>query len=222
MTLNEHDGDFTIDLGRDTLMSSRQNESELELARIGCARLTERRNPRVLIGGLGLGYTLRQSLNLLGPGASVVVAEMMPQVVAWNRKYLGELNDHPLRDERVTVKNGDVLDVIRNAAQRFDSILLDVDNGPSAVTLQGNHRLYSCTGLRTCLGACTNRGCLAIWAARVEKAFERRVNRAHLHARYFRAANYKGAKSLSRCIWLVVRDRRLLPPLPKRERSSKT
>ena len=112
LVLSRHDGDYSISVDRQELMTSRQHESELELARLGCANLTESRNPNVLIGGLGMGYTLRQALDMLQPKASVVVAELIADVVAWNRNILGELAGHPLHDKRVVVKTCDVCELI--------------------------------------------------------------------------------------------------------------
>ena len=129
LVLSKHDRDYYISLSKYTLMTSREQESELELARLGCRRLSGRPHPQVLIGGLGMGFTLRQTLSLLPAKAKVTVAELIPEVVVWNRDFLGELTQHPLRDQRVVVKNDDVRAVIRVAKDIYDAILLDVDNG---------------------------------------------------------------------------------------------
>jgi spermidine synthase len=130
MTLFKHDADYSIKVGCQELMTSRAHESELELARLGCARIATRQNPTVLIGGLGMGYTLRETLDLLQPEATVVVSELIPDVVQWNRDILGELNNLPLSDPRVALKVCDVMQVIQQSEHAFDAILLDVDNGP--------------------------------------------------------------------------------------------
>ncbi|MEE8540341.1 MAG: hypothetical protein V3S66_01665, partial [Desulfobacterales bacterium] len=119
-------------------MHSRQHESELELARLGCAHLAGRKAPSILIGGLGMGYTLRQALDMLSPQAQVVVGELLGAVVEWNREFFGELNGQPLGDERVDLKTGDIVKLISRSKGRFDAILLDIDNGPSAMTDSSN------------------------------------------------------------------------------------
>ena len=150
MVLRQHDRDFSIRINGQELMNSRQHESELELARLGCAPLAGRKAPSILIGGLGLGYTLRQALDMLSPHAKVVVCELLSAVVEWNREFFGELNGHPLEDERVDLKTGDIVELISRSKSRFDEILLHIDNGPSAMTDSGNQRLYGREGIRAC------------------------------------------------------------------------
>jgi len=215
LVLARRDGNYAISVDRHELMTSRQHESELELARLGCARLTDVRNPNVLIGGLGMGYTLRQALDMLQPKATIVVAELIPEIVTWNRNILGELAGYPLRDKRVVVKTCDVCHLIAKSRHAFDAILLDVDNGPWALTDRDNERLYTREGIRACRDALTHRGCLAVWASGMDRQFARRLNQARLYARFFRVPAYKGAKSLSRCIWVATRNERDLPPLPE-------
>jgi len=212
LALYQHDADFSIRVGNQELMTSRAHESELELARLGCARIAERPNPVVLIGGLGMGYTLRQTLDLLQPDASVVVGELIADVVMWNREFLGGLNNHPLRDRRVTVKLGDVTGLIRQSEHAFDAIMLDVDNGPEALTSAGNDRLYSREGLQACMHAVHAKGCLSIWSGSIDNAFEKRLRQENLAYRRFHVAAYKGGKARSRCIWVISRDVRSLPP----------
>ena len=209
--LYRHDADFSIRVNHQELMTSRAHESELELARLGCARIRERQSPTLLIGGLGMGYTLREALDLLQPGASVIVSELIAEVVTWNREFLGELNGHPLRDPRVTLKLGDVMAVIQKAEHAFDAILLDVDNGPEALTSAGNDRLYSRPGLQACMRALHAKGCLAIWSGAIDNAFEKRLRQESLFFRRIHVPAYKGARALSRCIWLISRDPRSLP-----------
>ena len=212
LALYQHDADFSIRVGNQELMTSRAHESELELARLGCARIAERPNPVVLIGGLGMGYTLRQTLDLLQPDASVVVGELIADVVMWNREFLGELNNHPLRDRRVTIKLGDVTRLIQQSEHAFDAIMLDVDNGPEALTSAGNDRLYSREGLQACMHAVHAKGCLSIWSGSIDNAFEKRLRQENLAYRRFHVAAYKGGKARSRCIWVISRDVRSLPP----------
>lgn len=212
LVLSRHDRDFFIMLERRQLMSSREHESELALARLGCERIRDRRAPTVLIGGLGLGYTLRQALDMLQPQATVVVAELVPEVVRWNREHVGELTGHPLRDKRVIVKTEDVGKILRASHAAFDAILLDVDNGPFVTTSYSRTgRLYSREGIRATMRALHRRGCLAVWAANLDPAFGKFIERQRLHVRRFRAAAYKGAKRRTRCIWMVAQDPRSLP-----------
>jgi spermidine synthase len=211
LCLYEHDGDFSIMVNRHELMSSRQHESELELARLGCERIAQRRSPTVLIGGLGMGYTLRQTLDMLQPQANVIVAELMPEVIRWNREILGHLTDHPLLDKRVTIKTADVASVMAHSPNGFDAILLDVDNGPEAMTTKANHNLYSRSGIRNCLKALHTKGCLSIWSASKDPSFERRLRRDSLHVRAFHVTKRKGGKNRPRCIWVASRDGHSLP-----------
>jgi spermidine synthase len=195
-------------------MTSRAHESELELARLGCARIADRQNPTVLIGGLGMGYTLRETLDRLQPEATVVVSELIADVVSWNRNFLGELNSHPLRDPRVELKLGDVTRLIQESEHAFDAIMLDVDNGPEALTSAGNDRLYSREGLQACMRALHAKGCLSLWSGSIDNAFEKRLRQENLAFRRFHVAAYKGGKARSRCIWVISRDVRSLPPEP--------
>ncbi len=211
LALYEHDAEYSIRVGNQELMTSRANESERELARLGCARLRERPDPAVLIGGLGMGYTLREALDVLPADATVVVGELMPDVVEWNKAYFGALNGHPLRDRRVTLRLGDVAAVIAQAEHAFDAILLDVDNGPEAFTSESNGRLYSREGLQACMCALTAKGCLSIWSVSADPAFERRLRQAQLFFRRVAVPAYKGARTRSRHIWVISRDARSLP-----------
>jgi spermidine synthase len=212
MVLFQHDQDFSIMVNGQELMHSRRHESELELARLGCAHLAGRREPCILIGGLGMGYTLRQTLDLVGPQARVVVAELLPAVVEWNREFLGELNNQSLQDERVELVTGDVVELISASRSRFDAILLDIDNGPSAMTDAGNNRLYTYEGILACRCALRDHGCLALWSAGPSKRFEELLTGCGFHVRRFRAAAYKGSESLSHFIWVASPDKMLLPP----------
>jgi spermidine synthase len=212
MVLYQHDREFSIMINGEDLMHSRQHESELELARLGCAHLAGRRAPRILIGGLGMGYTLRQALDMLGPLAQVVVGELLGAVVEWNREFFGELNGRPLGDERVDLKTGDIVELISRSKGRFDAILLDIDNGPSAMTDSGNRRLYGREGIRACRRALRKQGCLAVWSAEPSKKFEQLLMSCSFHVRRFRVPAYKGSKSQSRFIWVASEDKIILPP----------
>jgi len=176
MTLHEHDGVFMIRVDGVELMSTRQHHSEEKLAELACAHLRGRSSHvKVLIGGLGLGFTLRAALENLGPDATVVVVELMPAVIRWNQMRDYKLGADAMADPRVEVVAGDVVDVLKKSRGRFDAIILDVDNGASGLTAATNSRLYSATGLamiRTALGP---DGCLAVWSAEPDPAFVQRM-----------------------------------------------
>jgi len=212
LVLYQHDRDFYIEIDGQDLMQSRQHESELELARLGCAHLTGHPSPAVLVGGLGLGYTLRQALDLLTPGARVTVAELLPAVVEWNRKFLGELNGHPLEDPRVTLVTGDLVKLLSAHRGGFDAVLLDIDNGPRAMTDSGNSRLYGYAGVAACRAALRDQGCLAVWSAEPSKWYEQLLVSCGFQVRRHRVAAHRGGKSHSRFVWVASRDRASLPP----------
>ncbi len=215
LALVQHGNDFIITVDRQDLMVSRAHESELELARLGCAHIAGHRTPTVLVGGLGMGYTLRQTLDMLGARATVVVAELLPEIVRWNREYLGELTHHPLKDPRVVLKIGDVADVIRQSPGVFDAILLDVDNGPQPITDVRNREMYSPAGIQSCVKALRASGCLAVWSAFFDPPFERRLRQAHLHVRSCQVPAYLGSSSYHCCIWLACRDRNTVADDPR-------
>jgi spermidine synthase len=203
MVLYQHGRDFSIKVNGQGLMHSRQHESEIDLARLGCAHLVDRKAPSVLVGGLGMGYTLRQVLDMLSLHAHVVVSELLGAVVEWNREFLGELNNYPLKDERVAVRTGDIVDLISCSRNRFDAILLDIDNGPDALTDSENRRLYGREGIRACFRALRNGGCLAVWSARQNKKFERLLMTCGFNVRCFPVPSYKGSKARSRFVWVA-------------------
>ena len=157
------------------LMSSRTHGSEEALATFGCQRARTVERPSVLIGGLGMGFTLRATLDLLPSDAAIVVAELLPAVVEWNRGPLGPLASHPLNDERVEVVTGDVLAVLSSRPGQFDAVLLDVDNGPAAFTASKNAELYDRRGIAAAYAALKNEGVLAVWAAQDDRKFEQRL-----------------------------------------------
>jgi len=175
MTLTRRDREYVILANGKSLMSSRMHGSEEAMATLACARARALERPSVLIGGLGMGFTLRATLDLLPPGAKVVVAELVPAVVEWNRGVLGPLAAHPLRDRRVRVGVGDVAAAIDAACARFDAILLDVDNGPDAFTATDNAGLYGDRGLASARRALRPDGTLAVWSAWEDRKFEQRL-----------------------------------------------
>ena len=178
VSLQEHDGSYSISVDGAELMSTRQHFSEEKLAELACAHLKGKRRARVLIGGLGFGFTLQASLKALPSDASVVVAEILPAVIAWNRNPLYPLAAAALADRRVAIAQQDVAEVIRQDRNGFDSIMLDVDNGPAAVTADGNQRLYDPAGLQRARAALRPEGCLAFWSAAADPPFEKLLRRA--------------------------------------------
>lgn len=168
--------DFMIVLDRNELMNSRMSGSEEALATMSCARIAGRPAPRLLIGGYGMGFTLRAALAVLGGDSQVTVAELVPKIIAWARGPMAELAAGCLDDPRVRVIERDVADVI--AAGRWDAILLDVDNGPDGLVRAANDRLYSPAGLRAAKAALRPGGVMAVWSAAPDAAFARRLAEA--------------------------------------------
>jgi spermidine synthase len=157
------------------LMSSRVHGSEEALASFACQRARTLERPTVLIGGLGMGFTLRATLDLLPQDATVVVAELVPAVVQWNRGPLGSLAGHPLKDRRVRVETVDVVVTLSSRPGQFDVVLLDVDNGPTAFAASNNAGLYDNRGIAAARAALKMEGVLAVWAAQDDRKFERRL-----------------------------------------------
>jgi spermidine synthase len=168
-------GDFMIVLAGNELMSSRMSGSEEALAVMTCARLSGARAPHLLIGGYGMGFTLRAALEVLPPQASVTVAELVPEIIAWARGPMAELAAGCLDDPRVDVVETDVAEVISQSHEAYDAILLDVDNGPDGLSRAANDQLYSAEGLSSAKAALKRGGILAIWSAYADPAFTRRL-----------------------------------------------
>lgn len=175
MRLTRRDNEYVILVNGKTLMSSRMHGSEEALAALACRDAGTLEQPRVLIGGLGMGFTLRASLDLLPPDAVVTVAELVPAVVEWNRGPLASLAGYPLKDRRVRIDVGDVGFTLRGNVGQFDVILLDVDNGPAAFTTPENCGLYDNAGVAAAYAALRPGGVLAVWSAWDEAKFEKRL-----------------------------------------------
>lgn len=169
------------------LMSSRMHTSENELATLACQRARTLEKPSVLVGGLGMGFTLRATLDVLAPEARVIVAELVPAVVEWNRGPLGPLAGHPLKDKRVTVEIGDVAATLSSCPGQFDAVLLDVDNGPIAFTTSKNAGLYNNRGIAAAHAALKMDGVLGVWAAQDDREFEQRLRQGRFAVRVQRA-----------------------------------
>ena len=199
-----HDGDFTIWLDRIELMSSRVTGSEQMLAELALERLGRRGALRVLVGGLGMGFTLARVLALVAADSAVEVVELVPEIVDWNRELFGRCAGHPLRDARTELVVGDAGDVIRGAVDRYDAILLDVDNGPEALSRPRNERLYGDQGLAAIHRALRADGVLAVWSSADNRAFDKRVRRSGFAVaeHHVRARRTKGPR---RTIWVAQR-----------------
>ena len=208
LTLLRRGTEFVIRAGPVALMSSTAHGSEEALAELACERIADRTDARVLIGGLGMGFTLAAALRTLAPDARVVVAELIPAVVEWNRGPLAHLADRPLADARVSVWEGDVADRIGGERATLDAILLDVDNGPDGLTRATNDRLYSVPGLLGAFSALRAGGVLGVWSVQPDREFARRLTRAgfDVDERTVRARRAKGGRHT---LWLANRPGRL-------------
>jgi spermidine synthase len=196
--------EFSIRLENCELMNSRVHGSEDALAELACARIAHRTCPRVLIGGLGMGYTLASALRLLGNDARVVVAELVPAVVEWNRGPLAHLAAYPLEDERVSIREIDVARMLKDKHRAYDAILLDVDNGPDGLTRQENDWLYTRSGLDACVGALRVGGVLAVWSAGPDRAFTKRVRQAGFKVEEVQVHARGSRRGGRHTIWIAV------------------
>ena len=202
--LKRRGSEFSIMLGADELMNSRLSSSEEALAGIAAKALMDRAAPRVLIGGLGMGFTLRAALAAFPQDAAITVAELVPAVIAWARGPMSALFDGLLDEARVTILEADICAVLTSAKASFDAVLLDVDNGPDGLTTSANDRLYSPSGLAVAHSALRQGGILAIWSAAPDAAFGRRFGQAGFKVTetMVRAHRGKGAKHV---IWTGVK-----------------
>lgn len=203
ITLRRRGHEFLLLADGRSLMPSTITGSELALATLGCRHLAESRGARVLIGGLGMGFTVRAALDALPADATVVVAELVPEVKAWNEGVLGHLAGHPLRDPRVQVAIGDVLRVVRADRDGFDAILLDVDNGPAEFAAEGNDALYGPAGLWSMRRALRPGGVLAVWSAWDDRRFIRRLESAGLAVTLERVRGH-GSRGARHFVYLAV------------------
>jgi spermidine synthase len=197
--------EFSMMLGDNELMNSRLSGSEEALATLACRRIESVKRPDILIGGLGMGFTLRAALAVLGPEARIMVAELVPAVIAWARGPMAPLFGGSLSDPRASIREADAVDVIRSHASVFDAILLDVDNGPEALIRKANDSLYDSKGLKAICRALRPGGVLAVWSSGPNSAFSKRlgdagfeVNEVNVRA----TARRKGARHL---IWFATR-----------------
>jgi spermidine synthase len=170
--------EFSIKLGANELMNSRLSGSEAALATLAAKKIEKVAKPHMLVGGLGMGFTLRAALRALGEKAQIVVVELVPAVVAWARGPMAEIFGDSLGDPRVSIREADVTEIIRTHRSQFDAILLDVDNGPEGLTRKANDGLYSSAGLDTAHAALRPAGVLAVWSSGPNSAFAKRLHGA--------------------------------------------
>ncbi|MEH6828632.1 spermidine synthase [Parasphingorhabdus sp.] len=196
--------EYSIMLGRIELMNSRLSGSEEALATLSCERLAVK-NPRILIGGYGMGFTLRAALSALPPQAHVEVVELIPAIVQWAREPMAALSQKCLDDSRVTVTVGDVCDVIGKADRDHDAILLDVDNGPDGLTHEANDRLYSMTGLAAAKKALRSNGILAVWSSEGDSRFTSRLHKSGFAVDVKTVPARSNGKGAKHTIWLATK-----------------
>ena len=204
LLLYQRNQEYSIKINTNELMNSRAHYSEDALAQLACPKSTQQKDKRILIGGLGMGFTLKCALNNLSPRTRVTMAELIPAVVKWNRSFLASLAGNPLRDNRVTVYEGDVADKIVKVHDLYDAIILDVDNGPQGLTQKKNNSLYTLTGLKSSYDALRSGGVLAVWSAGPDVTFAKRLSRAQFNVQETRVRMHKGRKGDgSSVVWIA-------------------
>jgi spermidine synthase len=206
LRLRKRGEEFSIRLDRCELMNSRRHGSEEALAELACARIADRCRARVLIGGLGMGYTTAAALHRLRADGQVVVAELAPAVVKWNRGPLADLAGRPLEDGRVTVRQLDVAEILRVEKGAYDAILLDVDNGPEGLTRKGNDWLYSRAGLAAAFTTLRAASVLAVWSASPDRAFAERLGEAGFEVDEVQVRARGARRGTRHTIWLGTRS----------------
>ena len=204
LRLMQRGAEFSIMAGAIELMNSRVSGSEQALATLACGRIAGRADARVLIGGLGMGFTLRAALAALGEGAKVTVAELVPAVVAWARGPMAAVFGDCLDDGRVGIHQGDVAELLRPGGARYDAILLDVDNGPEGLTRKANDALYNLSGLRAAHAALRPGGVLAVWSSGQHPDFTGRLRQAGYEVEEVRA-RASGGRGARHVIWIATR-----------------
>jgi spermidine synthase len=212
LRLMRRGAEFSIMLGNNELMNSRLSGSEQALATLSCERIQARPQPHILIGGLGMGFTLRAMLAVTKPQARIVVAELVPAVVAWARGPMAELHGASLADPRVSIVETDVSALINGARARYDAILLDVDNGPEGLTRAANDGLYHLAGLRAAHAALRPGGVLAVWSSGPDRSFTQRLHKSGFGVEEIKARANGGRGGARHVVWIASRvDRRVRP-----------
>lgn len=204
MTLMQRGSEFSIMSGVITLMNSRLSNSEIQLANLSAARIGTRPRARVLIGGLGMGFTLRAALDCFAADSEITVAELVPEVVAWARGPLAGLHGNSLDDPRVTIHQGDVATAI-SGGKPFDAILLDVDNGPDGLFRPANDRLYNAAGLAAAKAALRPGGHLAVWSSAPDDRFTKRLKQTGMAVEEITVRARGNGKGERHTIWIATR-----------------
>ncbi len=204
LRLMQRGDEFSIRLGAIELMNSRVTGSEEALASLSCARIAHIQRPDILIGGLGMGFTLRAALAELGPEARVIVAELVPAVVRWARGPLSRLFGACLADPRVTIREADVAALIRRNPESYDAILLDVDNGPEGLTRESNDSLYDISGLTSARKALQRGGVLAVWSSSPHKSFSSRLRKAGFEVDEI-SVRARGTRGQRYIVWIATK-----------------
>lgn len=205
VTLLRRGTEFSIRTAGRELMNSRRHGSEEALSELTCSRIKRKSGITILIGGLGMGYTLAAALAQSGADTRITLSELIPAVVRWNRKELAHLAGMPLDDPRVSVEEEDVGETIGKSRSAWDAILLDVDNGPEGLTRESNDRLYNIAGLRRAFRALRRGGVLSIWSSGADKAFTRRLQQCGFQTEILTARAHKSGKGSRHTIWLAAK-----------------
>ena len=205
LRLKRRGDEFSMMLGDNELMNSRLSGSEEALATLTCRRIESVKRPNILIGGLGMGFTLRAALAVLGPEARIVVVELVPSVIAWARGPMAPLFGGSLSDPRASVREADVVDVIRSHASAFNAILLDVDNGPDGLTRESNDALYSLKGLGAARAALRNCGVLGVWSSGPDSSFTQRLRKANFAVEEVTARAKTKGGGARHVIWIATK-----------------
>jgi spermidine synthase len=205
VTFLQRGSEFSIRTGGTELMNSRLHGSECALAELTCRRFKRKSKLRILIGGLGMGYTLRAALDQSESDTFITVSELIPAVVRWNREHLGYLTGKPLDDPRVSVEEEDVAETIRRRKLAWDAILLDVDNGPAGLTRKANDRLYGSSGLRRSFSALRPGGILGVWSSGSDEAFTHRLKQCGFETETLTVRARKRGKGGRHIIWLAAK-----------------
>jgi spermidine synthase len=207
LRLMKRGAEFSIMLGTNELMNSRLSGSEAALATLAVKKLEANKKPHLLIGGLGMGFTLRAALAVLEAGARIVVAELVPAVVAWGRGPMAEIFGGSLNDTRVSIQEVDVTEIIRSSRSKFDAILLDVDNGPEGLTRKANDGLYSAAGLSAAHTALRPGGVLAVWSSGPNPPFSKRLRAAGFDVNEVAVRATGRGGGARHIIWIATKDK---------------
>lgn len=204
--LRKRGTEFSIRVAATELMNSRIHGSEDALAELTCSRISRKPGRRILLGGLGMGYTLAAALQHSGDDSLITVAELIPAVIRWNREHLGHLAGNPLADGRVFVRQEDVAKTITREKSIWDAIILDVDNGPDGLTRKVNDRLYGLSGLKNAFLALRNGGVLSIWSSGTDEQFTSRLEQCRFQTEIVTVRARKPGKGARHTIWLATKD----------------